>query len=329
MKEKEQTSVSRRGKIIRTVIIIILAVLLAANLLISNYLVSYAIGRRTSGGADVVPTPTTTDATKLLVEENTKRINEATEEWYDTITPETVHISSADGLDLVGDIVMTEEPSDRWVILVHGYTARRIYMYSYAMIYSQRGYNVLLPDMRAHGDSEGDYIGMGWLDRKDMLLWTDLICERNSDAEIILHGVSMGGATVMMTSGEELPENVVAVVDDCGYTSVWDIFSDELEYLFGLPDFPFLYTANVISKMRAGYTFTEASAIEQITKTKLPVLFIHGSEDNFVHTDMVYELYDACPTEKDMMIVENAGHGQAYYYDPEGYEEKIFEFIEK
>ena len=88
----------------------------------------------------------------------------------------------------------------------------------------EQGWNVLLPDMRTHGESEGKYIGMGWLDRLDVLKWIDLIRERDEQAQIILHGVSMGGATVMMTSGEALPENVRAVIDDCGYTSVWDIF---------------------------------------------------------------------------------------------------------
>lgn len=199
------------------------------------------------------------------------------------------------------------EDSHRWVIAVHGYTGGRQHMYAYGAYYAERGYNVLTPDLCAHGESEGRYIGMGWLDRKDILKWIGLILDRDNAAEIVLHGVSMGGGTVMMTAGEDLPENVVAVVNDCGYTSVWDVFSDELEYLFRLPDFPFLYTASAIAKLRAGYTFGEASSLEQVKKAGVPMLFMHGSQDNFVHTEMVYRLYDACPTDKELFIAKGAG----------------------
>ena len=200
-------------------------------------------------------------------------------------------------------------------------------MYHIGQAYWERGFNTLMPDMSAHGESEGTYIGMGWLDRKDILLWIDYIISLDSQAEIYLHGVSMGGATVMMVSGEELPEQVQGIVEDCGYTSVWDIFSDELEYLFGLPDFPFLYSANLFGNIRAGYDFKEASAVEQVKKSQVPMVFIHGGEDNFVKTDMVYDVYEACPTEKELLVIEGAGHGQAYGMDPELYFGTIFEFF--
>ena len=168
---------------------------------------------------------------------------------------------------------------------------------------------------------------MGWLDRMDVLKWIDTIVEIDPEAEIILHGVSMGGATVMMTSGEALPDNVKGIVEDCGYTSVWDIFADELDYLFGLPTFPLLNTATQRSTVLAGYDFTEASSVRQLANATVPVLFIHGSEDNFVRTDMVYEVYDACPTEKDILVVEGAGHGEAYLMDPDLYFDTVFGFL--
>ena len=125
------------------------------------------------------------------------------------------------------------------------------------------------------------------------------------------------------------PEQVKAVVEDCGYTSVWDIFKDELHYLFHLPSFPLLNIASKISSLRAGYSFTEASSLEQIKKAKVPVLFIHGSEDNFVHTDMVYQVYDACPSPKQLLVVEGAGHGNSYSHDPELYFDTVFSFLEE
>ena len=200
-------------------------------------------------------------------------------------------------------------------------------MYSYARYYAEQGYNVLTPDMRSHGDSEGKFIGMGWLDKEDVKLWIDHVLGIDPDAQIILHGVSMGGATVMMTSGEDLPHNVKAIIDDCGYTSVWDEFTDEARYLFNISQFPILYTASAISKIRAGYTFQEASALEQVKNTSIPIFFIHGEEDNFVNTRMVYSLYDACNSQKDLYVVEGAGHGQALYMDPDKYFTKVFGFI--
>ena len=193
--------------------------------------------------------------------------------------------------------------------------------------YAEKGFNILTPDMRSHGESEGKLIGMGWLDKEDVKLWIDYVLNIDPEAEIVLHGVSMGGATVMMTSGEDLPDNVKAIIDDCGYTSVWDEFTDEAKYLFNVSQFPILYTASAISKFRAGYSFQEASALEQVKKTKIPILFIHGSEDNFVNTNMVYSLYEACPTRKDLLVVEGAGHGQALYLDPDTYFDKVFGFI--
>ena len=241
---------------------------------------------------------------------------------------EQAEIQSDDGLTLKAEILKNQKDTHSWVIIVHGYGWEHTRMYDYISMYAERGYQILMPDLRGCGESEGDYVGMGWLDRKDMLKWIDFICDHDSDAQIVLHGTSMGGATVMMTAGEILPDNVRAVVDDCGYTSVWDIFSDELSYLYHLPDFPFLYTTDIISKIRVGYGFKEASALEQIKKTEVPVLFIHGTADSFVHTEMVYALYDACPTEKDLYLTEGAGHCDSLYIDSNTYAEKVFHFLD-
>lgn len=310
-----------------SIIIAVLALLLAIDIGGANYLVSFAIGRTTSGGASVVPEPVTTDATRTAVRRNIKVISAETEKWKNGMTPEYISLMSDDGLKLAGELYTVEDAGSKWAILIHGYTATRGMMMDYAHMFAQQGYNLLLPDMRGHGDSEGNYIGMGWQDRKDVLKWIDLVASRDPEARIVLQGVSMGGATVLMTSGEDLPQNVKAIVADCGYTSVWDIFSDEMKVLFHLPDFPLLYTADVISQIRAGYGFKEASAMEQVKNSRTPILFIHGSEDNFVHTDMVYKLYDICPAEKDIMVVEAAGHGESYYYAPDAYRQKVFDFL--
>lgn len=150
-------------------------------------------------------------------------------------------------------------------------------MLDMAQHYYDAGFNVLTPDLRASGQSEGDYVGMGWLDRLDILDWVDWILTQDAAAQIVIHGVSMGAATTMMVAGEETPDAVVAFVEDCGYTSVWDVFSSELSLRFGLPEFPLLYSASALSSVMAGYSFEEASALEAVACSEKPMLFIHGT----------------------------------------------------
>ena len=170
---------------------------------------------------------------------------------------------------------------------------------------------------------------MGWLDRKDMLKWIDYVISLDKNAQIALYGESMGGATVMMTSGEDLPSNVKAIVEDCGYTSVLEMFKKELNERFGLKPFPILNAAEMVTQLRAKYNFTEASALEQVKKSKTPMLFTHGGNDTYVPTKMVYELYEAANVEKDMLIIDGAAHGAAPDVDPETYYEKVFSFLDK
>ena len=215
---------TKRKRLIAVAVAAVIVVLLAADLFAGNYLVSFALERSSASGSAVAPEPETSAETNAAVAFSAGAISEKTSAWLEKAEREDVEIVSDDGLRLVGEIFPAPEDSHHWVIAVHGYTGRRQHMYAYGAYYAERGYHVLTPDLRAHGESEGRYIGMGWLDRKDILKWIGLILDRDNAAEIVLHGVSMGGGTVMMTAGEDLPENVVAVVDDCGYTSVWDVF---------------------------------------------------------------------------------------------------------
>ena len=306
-----------------------LVILLAVGLLWgANYLVTFAIGRST-GLQDIAPESTLSEEATHNIVENWQQQSSQAEKWMEQAETEAVQVDSSDGLKLRGEAVISDPASHLWVIAVHGYRMSHSSMSALASYYGLKGWNSLLPDLRGCGDSEGDYIGMGWPDRRDMLQWIDWIIRRDSEARIVLHGISMGGATVMMTAGEDLPGQVKAVVEDCGYTSVWDIFTDELDYLFHLPAFPLLNIASGLSSLRAGYSFSEASSLNQIAKAQVPVLFIHGSEDNFVHTDMVYRLYDACPTEKQLMVVEGAGHGNSFNHMPDKYFETVFSFLDR
>ena len=202
-------------------------------------------------------------------------------------------------------------------------------MIGFAKRYHDLGYHVLLPNARAHGLSEGTVRGMGWLERKDMLLWIDQIVSGDANARIALHGVSMGGATVMMTAGEALPANVRAMVEDCGYTSAYAEFTAQLRDMFGLPEFPFMQAASLVTRIRGGYWLSEANAVRQVRKSAVPMLFIHGDQDAFVPFSMLEEVYQAATCEKEKLVVQGAGHGAAALVDPEGYWFAVQSFLKK
>lgn len=146
---------------------------------------------------------------------------------------------------------------------------------------------------------------------------------------MVVHGISMGGATTMMMSAEPLPERVrdIRFIDDCGYTSVWDEFAGELKNQFGLPAFPLMYTSSLLCRLRYGWSFQEASAISEVSKSPHPMLFIHGNKDTFVPTEMVYRLYDAKPSAKSLWIADDAIHAQSYKIHKSEYVEHIRQAI--
>lgn len=213
-------------------------------------------------------------------------------------------------------------------IVVHGWRDCSIEFLYLARLYERDlGYNVVVPDLHAHGLSEGKAIRMGWLDRKDVLHWMSVF---QTDT-MVVHGVSMGGATTMMTSGEELPKGIrhVCFIEDCGYTSVWDEFAGELKSQFGLPTFPLMYTTSLLCKLRYGWSFGEASAINAVRKSPYPMLFIHGSDDRFVPTEMVHRLYDAKPSKKELWITEGAGHAESYARHKAEYIQRVKDFLSR
>ena len=230
-------------------------------------------------------------------------------------------------LKLHANYYQNGQENHKWAIVVHGYTSSAQGMTRYVRNFYEQGFHVVAPDLRGHGKSSGEYIGMGWHDRLDMLQWIDEIIELDPNAEIALFGVSMGGATVMMTSGEELPSNVKVIVEDCGYSSVSDVFVYQLDDLFGLPEFPVLTAANTMTNIRAGYDLYEASAVNQVAKSEKPMLFIHGDQDTFVPYEMVDEVYEAAPVEKEILIIKGAGHAEAEKVDPQKYWSTVWAFV--
>lgn len=310
---------NKKKKIILTISILLLVVILGVGGLVGNYFYNLALNPFTSkdmifGDDD--------DDTSLEVEADVNWLIKDSN-YIDT------YITSSDNLKLHAYEVKNENKTDKWAIVVHGYTSEGKLLSSKAKHLYNMGYNVLVPDLRSHGSSEGDYIGMGWHDRLDIIDWINYIVKNNPNSKIALHGTSMGSATVLMVSGEKLPSNVKAIVADCGYTSVYDEFSYQLKQLFNLPAFPIMNFSDVITHIRAGYCLNDASAINQVKKSTTPILYIHGDKDDFVPYYMMDELYNATNSEKEKLTIEGGEHANSDLVNPKLYWSTVNSFLEK
>lgn len=255
--------------------------------------------------------------------------------WVDSLRQESAlrdtFIVADDGSKLHALYVRSATDSPNTALIIHGYTDNSIRMLMIGHLYNKEmNYNILLPDLRAHGKSDGEYIQMGWKDRLDILKWIDVSKGIYGDTtNMVIHGISMGAATTMMTSGEDLPENIKCFVEDCGYTSVWDEFKHKLKDEYGLPAFPILPVTSLYTQMKVDWNFKEASSLEQIKKSKLPMFFIHGDKDTYVPTWMVNKLYEAKPGEKELWIVPGVEHANAYWDYTDEYVAKTNQFVSK
>lgn len=254
-------------------------------------------------------------------------------QWYDSLSccgvfRDTV-IKAPDGVALHA-VYAAAPASCGTAVLVHGYKDSHISMMQVARIYRDSlNFNVLAMDNRFHGLSGGDHIQMGWKDRLDVKLWLPVSYGIFGNDFTVVHGISMGGATTMMLSGEkDLPPYVRAFVDDCGYSSVWDEFKFVLKDEYGLPAFPVLHFADLICKLRYGWGFREASSVRQLENSTSPVFFIHGHEDDFVPTDNVFRCYGAkVEGFKDMWLTPSTIHARSSTEYPAQYAERLKEFF--
>ncbi len=236
-------------------------------------------------------------------------------------------IESADGLELSGIHYTPENSNDKWVVIIHGYGHNHKHMYPFAGFFLDNGYNVLMVDQRAAGDSEGSWLTMGTAESADIALWTQEIARRNPDSKITLFGVSMGAATAMLAAARSDIANVTSLVEDCGYSNVVDIinlFNDVILH----QDQSTVDMMMPVSESLTGYNLEDAAPINSISAAKMPTLFITGSKDSVVAGSMLPALYNASGAEvKEQFIVEGATHGMAGMYDPVGYSNTTFRFL--
>ena len=242
---------------------------------------------------------------------------------------EDVYIESRDGLRLHG-YLLPRENAKGTIIMVHGWRSRVAYDFSVIWHkYRDMGYNLLGIEQRAIGESEGKYICFGVKERFDLIDWVHFVNDRfGKEKPVIFSGISMGSSTVMFAVGnEELPENVIGAIADCGFTSAHDEFCYLLRTSYHLPKFPFLYIANLFAKIFAGFTFNECNSKATLKRARVPVLFIHGEADDFVPIEFTKRSYEACASRRELLTVKGADHGMSYLADKENADKRLTEFL--
>ncbi|MEG1752069.1 MAG: alpha/beta hydrolase [Clostridia bacterium] len=217
----------------------------------------------------------------------------------------------------------------RVAVVIHGYMNIYKDMQRFAKMFLELGFNVVLPECRGHGESEGKFIGMGWPDRKDVQVAIKRAIKIfGEDCEIVVFGVSMGGATTCMLSGEDNLQNIKCFVSDCAYTSIYEQIKYVIDKQTPLPVFPTLQIFNVFQKIKTGYSLKDGDSRVQLEKCDKPILFIHGSADNFVPFHMLAELVVHAKN-NEVLIVDGADHAESQPYATQLYTETLINFLKK
>lgn len=220
------------------------------------------------------------------------------------------------------------DTSHSYVIMCHPMTATAEDMAVYAYHFYDFGFNVILPEAGGYGESEYKKINMGWFDRYDVALWAQKIADEDEKANIFLFGAGMGGSTVLMASSLDLPANVKGIISDSGYSDVKKAFKENIKDVYGLPSFPIVNFASLYVKIFEGWSFGEADALEQVKNSKVPVLIIHGGEDEVVPVSQSNDLFEASPVKKsDHLLISGATHLQTLKTNPEKYWMNVDSFI--
>ena len=251
-------------------------------------------------------------------------------EWMEALPREDIEILSRDGLRLTGHYIHAQGQARRLAVLFHGWRGSWTGDFgSMGRWLRGIGCDLLLVEQRAQGASEGKYMGFGVLERQDVAQWlTYLKQERHNTLPVYLGGVSMGAATVLMAAGDTMPDFVKGVLADCGFTSPYEMLYEVGSKSLRMREHPDMDYVNLIVKIRAHFGIREYSTLESMKKTKLPIFFVHGLEDDFVPCHMTRQAYEACVSRKELLLVEGAGHVRSFYYDNENYRRRVEQFFE-
>ena len=256
------------------------------------------------------------------------------EALYNSASKEDITLKSFDGLNLTSTLIMNENPTNKFIVLVHGVSICYVGSLKYFDIFYRNGFNVLIVNQRRHGKSEGKYSTYGFYEKYDVNMWIEYLKSRfGNDIILGLHGESMGAGTVMETI--PLNDSIKFVIEDCGYSNFHELIGFQITHAYKNRLVrkilrPSLIFANFFMKTKAKFSMKKIVPIDIVSSTSLPMMFIHGKEDYFVPWYMAVDLYKAkTKGYKELYLVEGAKHAEALEVNKILYEKKIMTFIEK
>ena len=253
----------------------------------------------------------------------------ASDGWLKEHNAQDVFINSSDGLKLHGYWIPADNPRGT-ILLAHGYRSTFLVDFGLAFaFYHALGMNILVPHQRSHGESEGKYITFGVKESEDMKCWIDFHNNTFGDYQIILSGLSMGASTMLYLADQSLPRNVKCIIADCGFTSPKSILDIVFRSVVHIPSGPFLWAADLFARIFADFSLSQRDTRKVLPEAKLPVLMIHGLEDDFVPCDMTQQGFAACNGDKELLLVAHAGHGTSFLSNKEKYTKTVIAFLEK
>jgi len=263
------------------------------------------------------------DAAELL---NVK-LKEECYPWLKSVS-QVVSIQSFDNLKLNAYFAVQPE-NHKYAVVMHGFHDFPKVVSPYAKHFYESGFNVLVPGQRGHGWSEGNIVDMSAFTCYDVKSWVEYICSFDEKAQIFLWGISMGGSTVMQTTGLDLPSNVLCCIEDCGFSSTWDEFAYQLEAFYHIPTFPVLNILNSHIKHVLGFDCRNVSGKKAVARSKIPTLFIHGTADTYVPFYMLDIVYEAANCPKQKLEIEGAVHARSAFKNPELYWSTVDKFLKE
>ena len=252
-------------------------------------------------------------------------------EWYNTIEKEKIYITNSRGLKLVGKLTQqNRKEKPNVVIFFHGWNnsgENEIGCAGIPLLYKD-GYDILIVDQVAHGESEGNMSTMGILEQNDILLWVDKVNEiYQNNCNIILSGMSMGANMVMLVSNKKM-NNVKAIIENCGFTSAYDVLKYVSKTKYNINALLFFFI-NFFFTIKTGLNFKKFDARKTLKNSLYPVLFIHGKKDNTVPYQMAIDLYNSCANKKEILIVEEAIHLTSRFNKQDKFDEVMLSFLNK
>lgn len=242
---------------------------------------------------------------------------------------ETVTVTSFDGLALHG--LYVPAPNARACILCfHGYRSEGLQDFApMPEFYNSLGLNVLIVDQRACGKSEGKYTTFGILERWDVVAWANYMDERLGGMPLLLDGISMGASSVMLAADLRLPASVMGIIADCGFTSPWEIIAHCGKQWFHIPAFPLVHILSGAAHLIFGGGYRSCSTLTSLANSTIPLLLLHGADDDFVPTYMSEESFKASAARiKRKLIVPGAGHGLSYLIDQKRCQQELSDFVD-